>query len=499
MNWWKKLFGHQGHPVPSVRDGGCNVKQPQRQTAPAPAAPAKAASGNSGSGNVQQPQLQSPSVAAKPATTARGSRVSDGGELTKAVQELERLVRERNDPKFPMMTLTVEHQSEDTCPVLICPREQRSTIDPSEDTCIVWTYPNDKGLRFAAVEELLRTHLRPLGYTLSQPKNRYSKEGEPSHYHWIVQKANPASSLHKTASAGSPETVADLSAALAKTEQEAHQGGAIPLRTILLREEMGAPVIAWIAPDDGRHFDSDAARQLLTKHISPLGYSVTGCFVGPDRHDAQSYCNCFLYQQAAAVTPHTTPDVRQPASASVRSADFPDVLDFSGIVTVLAERFSFSGSKHSTFWLTPEELCDLVERYAPLIEVQYSEDSNANSADSAYVRLFERGSQESPLHFVGMNNFRSQYQFEDYIDYLRSSDVPDTVLCEAAGLSNGWMLNFCGVSGWSLYKGATTIPPQTLRHVLSERRIKVQMPAPEVLQKLEGYSRLMDAKAAGKG
>jgi hypothetical protein len=146
MNWWKKLFGQQGHPAPSVRDGGGNVKQSQRQTAPAPAVSAKAAPGNRGSGNVQQPQPQSPSVAAKPATIARGSRVSDGGELTKAVQGLERLVRERNDPKFPMMTLTIEHQSEDTCSVLICPREQRSKIDPSEDTCIVWTYPNDKRL-----------------------------------------------------------------------------------------------------------------------------------------------------------------------------------------------------------------------------------------------------------------------------------------------------------------------------------------------------------------
>ena len=41
-------------------------------------------------------------------------------------------------------------------------------------------------------------------------------------------------------------------------------------------------------------------------------------------------------------------------------------------------------------WLTPEELCDIVEKYAELLEVHYSEFSCPKSHDLCSVRLIQK-------------------------------------------------------------------------------------------------------------
>jgi WD40 repeat protein len=126
-------------------------------------------------------------VTAAPAATPKKVTHPEDEELRRAMQEIEKGIRERNDPQFPMMTLTVHRQTEDTAPVTICLPQDRARVDPAEDICIVWLYPNDKGLGYAAAEQLLRNHLKPLGYKLTEPRNKYS-DGKSSYHHWIVKK-----------------------------------------------------------------------------------------------------------------------------------------------------------------------------------------------------------------------------------------------------------------------------------------------------------------------
>jgi len=166
MSWLKKLFGGQTQPVPPAKSAAnANAQRSQQQATPA--APKSVAPASS-------------------TTPKRGARTEDD-ELKKVVQEIEKSTRERNDPQFPMLTLTVERQSEGTGPVTLCLPQDRAKVDPSEDVCIVWTYPNDKGLGYAAAEELLRNHLKPLGYKLTKPRNHYS-DGKLSYHHWIAKR-----------------------------------------------------------------------------------------------------------------------------------------------------------------------------------------------------------------------------------------------------------------------------------------------------------------------
>jgi hypothetical protein len=91
---------------------------------------------------------------------------------------------------------------------------------------------------------------------------------------------------------------ASLYTALAKAEDEAQKDRSVALRKIFLTKQLGEPVIAWSAPDDGTDFNSERARELLTKHMSPLGYHVTGSFVGGDPQDSRSYCYFYMYKKA---------------------------------------------------------------------------------------------------------------------------------------------------------------------------------------------------------
>lgn len=175
MSWFTKLFGLQSQSAPPEKSTAArNAQQAQRQPQPTAAkAPSPAAN---------------KTATAAPAATPKKVAHPEDEELRRSVQEIEKTIRERNDPHFPMMSLTVHRQSEGTSPVTICLPSDRPKVEPSEDVCVLWLYPNDKGLCFADAEELLRTHLKPLGHKLSEPKNSYSGGNEPSHYHWIVKK-----------------------------------------------------------------------------------------------------------------------------------------------------------------------------------------------------------------------------------------------------------------------------------------------------------------------
>lgn len=175
MSWLRRLFGLQPQTIPAAKSTPSrNTQQAQRQTQPTAAkAPAP---------------VPNKTVTAAPIATPKKVAHPEDEELRRAVQEIEKSIRERNDPHYPMMSLTVHRQSEGTSPVTICLPSDRAKVEPSEDVCVLWLYPNDKGLCFADAEELLRTHLKPLGYKLSEPKNRYSGDNEPSHYHWIAKK-----------------------------------------------------------------------------------------------------------------------------------------------------------------------------------------------------------------------------------------------------------------------------------------------------------------------
>jgi FOG: WD40 repeat len=116
------------------------------------------------------------------------------------------------------------------------------------------------------------------------------------------EKTKIALSTWKEEQSGMKKNLGDaealFSAALAAAEAEARKDRSVSLRKIFLSQQMGQPVIAWSTPDDGTDFNSERARELLTKHMSPLGYDVTGSFVGGDPQDSRSYCYFYMHKKA---------------------------------------------------------------------------------------------------------------------------------------------------------------------------------------------------------
>ena len=89
----------------------------------------------------------------------------------------------------------------------------------------------------------------------------------------------------------------DISVAVKKVEEEARIDPSITVRKIYLSQLMGDPVIAWSTPNHGSLFNSDRAREILTKHISPLGYSLSGPVSSGDPQDSKSRCRFYWYKK----------------------------------------------------------------------------------------------------------------------------------------------------------------------------------------------------------
>jgi len=168
MNWFKKLFTSNSQSEKSESIIENDLSQSLK---------------NQSGSNSKPADLQE--------TTSKTSKLDkfDDSELKNIIKEIEKKIKDKNDSVYPLISLLVERQSLGTSPVTICLPGDRSKVDPTDDLCILWLYPNNKGLANQEAEELLMTYLKPLGYKLFQPLNSYRKDGDPSHQHWIIRKS----------------------------------------------------------------------------------------------------------------------------------------------------------------------------------------------------------------------------------------------------------------------------------------------------------------------
>jgi len=75
--------------------------------------------------------------------------------------------------------------------------------------------------------------------------------------------------------------------------------------------------------------------------------------------------------------------------ASNRTNNLPSISSLKGLLNFLLTNF---GEKNKwEFWVTPEELCDIVEQYADILQVQWDVRSCGLSEDMTYITLFNKG------------------------------------------------------------------------------------------------------------
>jgi hypothetical protein len=99
--------------------------------------------------------------------------------------------------------------------------------------------------------------------------------------------------------------------------------------------------------------------------------------------------------------------------ASERTRTLPAISSFEELGKFIDKRFSTQEYKgrygaHTACWITPEELCDVVERYGDVIFVSIDEYSCGASEDMCQVRLFEKNPPgRRPIGFTGLYPFAS--------------------------------------------------------------------------------------------
>jgi hypothetical protein len=130
------------------------------------------------------------------------------------------------------------------------------------------------------------------------------------------------------------------------------------------------------------------------------------------------------------------------------------------------------------YWVTPEELCDIVEAYANLIVVEFREYACAASPDMCTVSLFEKHPPGAwPIEFNGLFPFASAADARRIGAAWRTAPEYASVLPKLAGIRGRYQMNFCKgeeLSRSELPPAERRTPPGLLWSRISERLERVQ-------------------------
>ncbi len=103
------------------------------------------------------------------------------------------------------------------------------------------------------------------------------------------------------------------------------------------------------------------------------------------------------------------PSRKKPSSE--RTRNLPMLTSFEELGKFIGDTFTppeYPKTCGYEYWMTPEELCDIVENYKNLIGVEFLEYSCGNSEDLCCVRLYEKEPPgRKPIEFVGLYPFSS--------------------------------------------------------------------------------------------
>jgi hypothetical protein len=145
------------------------------------------------------------------------------------------------------------------------------------------------------------------------------------------------------------------------------------------------------------------------------------------------------------------PERKKPASN--RTANLPAV---SSIKELLAFFFAnFGEAEGFAFWVTPEELCDIVEQYADILQVQYSEDSCQMSEDMTYVTLLNKGQIGENISLYGLFPFANEEEAKRHCKNEKR-DYPRDLIGQLEGLwgiQGKFAVNFSGSRGNWIHEG----------------------------------------------
>jgi hypothetical protein len=181
-------------------------------------------------------------------------------------------------------------------------------------------------------------------------------------------------------------------------------------------------------------------------------------------------------EAAAAARPAEPLAAPRAKPASERTRDLPDLASFEGLRTFLGKHFTpdeYPLGRGVMYWVTPEELCDIVEEYAGLVAVEFREYPCDDSEDMCSVSLFEKHPPGArPIEFLGLYPFPSVEEAVRFGEEWSSVPKYAFVLPRLAGIRGRYHFNFrmgSEVSRSEPFPAGQGIPPGTLWNRISAR------------------------------
>lgn len=166
------------------------------------------------------------------------------------------------------------------------------------------------------------------------------------------------------------------------------------------------------------------------------GVDATGNLVGEQAWNPRTALGSVRREKRAAAPAAevslAVPERRKPASQ--RTANLPMLSSLEKLESFLEK--NFVRPPQTVFYcVTPEELCDIMERYESIIQAHWIQDSCGISEDMVYINLFEKGKTGDNLEFIGLFLFASS---SDAMQYCRQNHIDPSIW----GIEGKYALNF---------------------------------------------------------
>jgi len=131
--------------------------------------------------------------------------------------------------------------------------------------------------------------------------------------------------------------------------------------------------------------------------------------------------------------------------ASNRTKNLPSISSLKELLNFLLTNF---GEKNRwEFWVTPEELCDIVERYADILQVQWDVHPCGLSEDMTYVTLFNKGKAGENTALNGLFPFPTETEAKQFCyDQRANLEYLFGQLEDLWGIQGRFATNFNGKS-----------------------------------------------------
>lgn len=130
--------------------------------------------------------------------------------------------------------------------------------------------------------------------------------------------------------------------------------------------------------------------------------------------------------------------------ATKRTSDMPIIDGFEDFEALLRDRFVCRAPGYERdLWISPKELCDMVEKYEAVLEVGLSEHNSERAENALRVRLFPKDhSEEPPIELEGLYMFKSRYAVTQFLQSFMSTPKYADAIPDLAGIIGRFQLHF---------------------------------------------------------